>query len=265
MSTLQKLILTCSFCTLAACTSLQPIAEQTSPLPEAAAQTGSDEMAALAGIYAGDLPCADCVGQRWHLVLNANQRYRLRLTYLDKGVEELTGFWRLGEGDKVYLNDDGVENFAFQAAEDQLSLLDRQGQPIVSQFNYTLTRQPDTPLQGMTWNLVRLVNQEGAPQTLPPKPAQLRLDTNGRFSGFGGCNRILGAYQMAEEVTDAELFFDQIASTKMACIGDAATLEDAFLKALAQVESWQIKGQTLYLLDSDGKVTLELEAAEPEP
>ena len=116
----------------------------------------------------------------------------------------------------------------------------------------TPTRPSQTTLQDTNWGLIRLENQPVA----TPKPAQLRLDAENRFSGTGGCNRIVGAYQLS----GAQIAFAQVASTKMACIGDVAVTEDAFLKALAQVASWEIKGQTLSLRDADGKAVLELEA-----
>jgi heat shock protein HslJ len=109
-------------------------------------------------------------------------------------------------------------------------------------------------LQDTNWILTRLESQ---PVTTS-KPAQLRLNAEGRLSGTGGCNRITGAYQL----TGAQIAFSQTASTRMACIGDVTAAEDAFFKALAQVASWEIKAQTLSLRDADGKVVLELEAAE---
>ncbi|MDR1889283.1 MAG: META domain-containing protein [Zoogloeaceae bacterium] len=247
MYSIQKLLLTFSLCSLAACNNLQVV----QPSVPDAAPTDAAQVA-LAGIYAGDLPCADCAGQHWRLVLNADQRYQLHLAYAGKGTAELTGYWRPGEEDKIYLNDDGAENIVFQVEENRLHLLDEDEQPIVSQFNYTLERQPDTVLQRTNWRLVRLENQV----VTTPKPIQLRLDDQDRFSGFGGCNRIMGIYQ---QIAD-ELMFSQTAGTQMACIGDAMAVENAFLKALTQVENWETRGQTLYLRDATGKVLLELEA-----
>jgi heat shock protein HslJ len=131
---------------------------------------------------------------------------------------------------------------------------------LILALSLTLTACVQTPeqpsqatLQDTNWTLTRLENQT----VTTPKPVQLRLNAEGRFSGFGGCNRIMGAYQL----TDNRLEFSQVASTQMACIGDAMATEDAFLKTLAQVANWKIQGQTLYLHDATGKVLLELEAA----
>ncbi|GHU04519.1 hypothetical protein FACS1894158_04990 [Betaproteobacteria bacterium] len=112
-------------------------------------------------------------------------------------------------------------------------------------------------LQDTDWVLTRLESQ---PVTTT-KPAQLRLNAEGRVSGSGGCNRISGAYQL----TGGQIAFSQVVSTKMACIGDVAATEDAFFKALAQVASWEITGQTLSLRDAGGKLVLELEAAAAKP
>jgi putative lipoprotein len=121
----------------------------------------------------------------------------------------------------------------------------------------TPAQPAQTPLRNTDWTLTRLNNQA----MTAAKPAQLRLDAEDRFSGFGGCNRFTGAYQLTGE----QMAFSQIASTKMACIGDAMAGEDAFFKALAHVTSWEIKGQTLSLRDAGGKVVLELEVAELKP
>jgi putative lipoprotein len=115
------------------------------------------------------------------------------------------------------------------------------------------TKPSQTTLQDTNWVLTRLESQ---PVTTT-KPTQLRFNAEGRVSGSGGCNRITGAYQLAGK----QIAFSQVASTRMACIGDVAATEDAFFKALAQVASWEIKRQTLSLRDAGGKLVLELEAA----
>jgi heat shock protein HslJ len=231
-----------------------PVPEQaSSPLPASAISP----QAALVGVYVGDLPCADCSGQRWRLALEADQRYHLRLIYLDRGVAELSGRWRLGEDGKVYLKDDDTENIILQVGENRLRLLDQEGQPIVSSFNYDLERQPDDmPLQGADWQLLRLGNQ--AFDT--PNNVRLRLEAEDRFSGFGGCNRIMGAYRLA----DNRLEFSRIVGTKMICLSDnSMVLETALLKALMQVRRWEIQGRRLYLRNVAEEILLELEAVEP--
>jgi heat shock protein HslJ len=268
MSHLPKLLLTLSLVAAShlAAQPSSPIAEPlSSPAPEPSSSPAPEQSssplpapeasprAALARVYVGDLPCADCPGQRWRLTLEADQRYRLRLVYLERGVAELSGHWRLGEDGKIYL-EDGTENIILQVGENRLRLLDQEGQPIVSSFNYDLERQQDAPLQGTNWQLLRLEDQ-----LLTPGSIQLRLEAEDHFSGFGGCNRIMGAYRLADE----RLEFSRIVGTRTICLGDdSMAQETALLKALAQVGRWEIQGKVLYLRTVAGKILLELEATE---
>jgi heat shock protein HslJ len=223
--------------------------------PPASVPEKISPQAALVGVYVGDLPCADCSGQRWRLALEADHHYRLRLTYLDRGVVELFGRWRLEADGKLHLEDD-TENILLQVGENRLRLLDQEGQPIVSSFNYDLERQPDDmPLRGTEWQLRHLKGQALAPDSI-----LLRLEAEDRFSGFGGCNRIVGAYRLA----DNRLEFSRIVGTKMICLGDnSMALESALLNALMQVRRWEIQGRRLHLRDAAEAVLLELEAVEP--
>ncbi len=78
----------------------------------------------------------------------------------------------------------------------------------------------------------------------------------GRIAGSGGCNRLMGAY----ELNDAgELRLGQIASTMMAC--DNLQQEIAFLQVLDQHHNWQLSGPSLQLSDDQGTRLALFEAA----
>ncbi|MGH9380501.1 MAG: META domain-containing protein [Thermoanaerobaculia bacterium] len=97
--------------------------------------------------YAGTLPCADCPGIEWTLTLLEDGSYRLRQVYLEaEGGEDRAfveaGRWDTEGGDgRVDLSgrDDGPIRLEVKDAE-TLRILDQQGQPIESQFNYDLQR-----------------------------------------------------------------------------------------------------------------------------
>jgi len=72
--------------------------------------------------------------------------------------------------------------------------------------------------------------------------------------GSGGCNGILGKY----EVADDHLTFIGIAMTRMAC-KQGMEIEQAFLTVLNQVKSWKITGRTLALRDGEGRTVAEFE------
>jgi heat shock protein HslJ len=103
-------------------------------------------------------------------------------------------------------------------------------------------------IENHTWILTAL---GGAP--VKPKAgkqaAQLLLDAKEkRVSGSGGCNRIAGGYTM----DGSKLSFGQMVSTMMMC-ADGAEQEQRFIKALAEVATWEIHGDVLTLHDQAGK------------
>jgi putative lipoprotein len=104
-------------------------------------------------------------------------------------------------------------------------------------------------LTNTNWRLTQLAGQ------LVDNPAGgnaigFQLDAqNPRMTGFAGCNRMFGAYVLGGDA----LKFDQVGSTKMACLeGDRMQLENRFTAALMQVARWKITGEVLELLDPGG-------------
>jgi heat shock protein HslJ len=88
-------------------------------------------------------------------------------------------------------------------------------------------------------------------------PPEIVLDpVSHRASGSGGCNRIMGEYELKGDA----LTFARMASTMMAC-PDGMQTEQKFLKALEQVKRWKIAGRRLELMDGSGRVVLVFEVA----
>ena len=101
----------------------------------------------------------------------------------------------------------------------------------------------DPPLEGTAWTLVGGVGPVG------DEPPTLSLE-EGQASGFAGCNRFRGGY----ESTDAELTFDALATTFMACPEPQMQTETAYLAALEGVDSWTIENEELVLSGGDGEL-----------
>lgn len=98
------------------------------------------------------------------------------------------------------------------------------------------------------WELHALGGQS-EPLGLDGKPLRLRLDSaTSRAGGFSGCNSYGGPYKLE----GSTLSFGPTASTKMFCEPVQAQ-EDAYLKALAGVSSWQLV---------DGELTLRGDGVE---
>jgi heat shock protein HslJ len=98
-------------------------------------------------------------------------------------------------------------------------------------------------LENVEWKLTEL---DGAPLAATQRPAPtLKLSSKERqASGFAGCNRFTGGYELVGE----QLRFNALATTRMAC--PDPTPEAALLKALDQTASWRVAGRTLELSDA---------------
>jgi copper homeostasis protein (lipoprotein) len=104
----------------------------------------------LPATFAGDLPCADCPGQRVVLTLFADHGYRLRRTY--RGVNSGTdadsyelGRWQHSQdGTQVTLHGSSAGGNQYRlVSPDRLRQLDTAGKEIDSALNYDLERQTD--------------------------------------------------------------------------------------------------------------------------
>ncbi len=109
-------------------------------------------------------------------------------------------------------------------------------------------------LRGTLWRLQAL--QDGNTPTLlkpPGKAAELQLAADSeRVSGSGGCNRLMGGFQLGGE----QLRFSRLASTQMACEPAAMAFERRFVEALEQVRRWSIDKRNLLLQNEQGRTLL---------
>ena len=238
---------------------------------QSAGGTASSGPIALPASYEGVLPCADCAGIRYTVDLRENNLFVLRVTYLGKGEGEGTSFedigkWSLGpDGKTITLRSDSESSIPLHFAimtPQTLRKLDTEGKEIQSEANQDLTRtEPYQPLiaeapapgatgpslENITWNLVEL---DGVPiQPTGERVPYLRLDGGqNRASGFAGCNRVSGAYELDGD----KVRFPALISTKMAC--PDLDLENGFMIALNVTNGWRITDGKLELLGAEGQV-----------
>ncbi len=113
---------------------------------------------------------------------------------------------------------------------------------------------PRPELRGTLWRLQALQESGGPSLIKPPaKAAELQLATaSQRVSGTGGCNRLMGGFQLNGE----QLRFSRLASTQMACEAAAMVFEKRFVEALEQVRRFSIDKQQLLLQDERGRTLL---------
>jgi heat shock protein HslJ len=100
-----------------------------------------------------------------------------------------------------------------------------------------------TALTGSQWNLTSLAGQA---LKLPDgvKTPFLSLAKDGKLSGFGGCNQLMGSMKLE----GTALSFPGLGGTKMFCEGAQPT-ENAFMSALRSTNSFKLDGDKLMLLE----------------
>jgi len=103
-------------------------------------------------------------------------------------------------------------------------------------------------MTGVEWSLVEL-NGAPAPLGAGDRPATLTLGDSARASGFGGCNRIAGSYELAGD----SLRFGPLISTRMAC-DQGMELEQAYGAALEATRRFRVTEAGLELLGADGVI-----------
>jgi len=98
------------------------------------------------------------------------------------------------------------------------------------------------------------IDRIGSDVVDPSAPAYLSFRADGFLSGTGGCNRLMGRVT----ASGSALSFGPMAGTRMACIGNRMSQEDAFFAAARTVASWQIDQGMLLLVDAQGEIVLTL-------
>ena len=109
-------------------------------------------------------------------------------------------------------------------------------------------------VRGTVWQLQALQDGNSPSLIAPPaQPPQLLLTSAGeRLTGSGGCNRLIGGFQLNGE----QLRFSRLGSTQMACSAEVMAFERRTLAALGQVRRWSIDKQNLLLQDRRGRTLL---------
>lgn len=104
---------------------------------------------ALPATFRGTLPCADCPGIEYHLdIWNEKQGYALRRIFLERDHAEVEmGRWFVDPSrNALVLEGNGNVRSEWKITPDQeIRLLDQEGQPIDSELPYTLVAGPLAP------------------------------------------------------------------------------------------------------------------------
>jgi heat shock protein HslJ len=106
------------------------------------------------------------------------------------------------------------------------------------------------PLEGTSWRAEEI---DGA-GVVDGVQATLIFDAGQKVAGLASCNRYFGTYRQ----TDDTLEIKPGGSTRMACPLVVMDQETKFLTALGAVRKARREGDTLMLLDGDGRVRIRL-------
>lgn len=99
---------------------------------------------------------------------------------------------------------------------------------------------PDRGLAGSHWSLEQM---DGKP-VIAHSRASLDFPNNTSVAGNGSCNRFTGSLEM----NGNRMKFGPLAATRMMCDEDSSRQEADYLKALAQVDRYEVLNRlTLYL------------------
>lgn len=116
--------------------------------------------------------------------------------------------------------------------------------------NMIFSPQPPVSLTGAPWRVQSVNNgRGGVVSVLADTQLSVTFSEDGTVSGDTGCNNFRGSYT----VTDAAIAFGPMATTRRACLSEAAAAqEQAFLAALAASTRIELAGDRLTLRNDAG-------------
>lgn len=198
-----------------------------------------------AGTYRGVLPCADCEGIETVVTLTADGHYHAQSKYLGT---ETVAFSEQGQfswndaGNTVVLA--GQQPIQYFVGENRLIRLALDGSRVTGNLadHYILQKLMADNVTEKYWKLVEL-NGQPVP-ALDREPYLILHTSDGRVTGFGGCNSFTGSYEIDEATL--RIRFDQVASTMMAC-ASGMEIETAFHEVLRRTDNYSLADDRLSL------------------
>jgi heat shock protein HslJ len=113
------------------------------------------------------------------------------------------------------------------------------------------------PLESTYWKLWQLDGTDYKSET--SQPVHVQLNSDGRFTGYAGCNMIWGIWKFQGQ----EIQFSNINRTKTAC--NELANEEIILEHLQKAKAYMISGSHLILISNDGHALLNFVASTKQP
>lgn len=121
-------------------------------------------------------------------------------------------------------------------------------------------KTPAQLLADTTWDLAQYAPAGKSALTAVPDSVKATAEfTTDQISGSSGCNRFSGGYTTDGNTID----IGPLASTLMACVGEAMAVEADYLARLDEAATFSIGDGTMTMSDKDGQVVLSYTVAVP--
>ena len=211
-----------------------------------------------AGVYRGNLPCADCAGVAVALTLQKDLSFSSTSKYVGKSTPDLiekgTFTWD-ASGTKITLHPEQGTPSQYLVGENKIIQLDAAGNQLTGPMadRFVLERQTaatssadilahgNAKLFETYWKLVEVRGKPVPPPRQGRREPHLVLkEKDSTLNGFGGCNPLTGKFLLQE---GNRIRFSGVISTPITCLNQ--TVEDEFKKALQQSDNYNIQGDTL--------------------
>jgi heat shock protein HslJ len=117
-------------------------------------------------------------------------------------------------------------------------------------------------LEGVSWSLDSLLNSEGEMVCALSNAEVTALFKDGRISGKAGCNNYAAEYVS----NGSNLTIGPIISTLMMCVDEGVSRQESdYLRDLNDTASYNISGNLLRIMNSNGTVILTYSVVQPTP
>lgn len=222
----------------------------------------------IAGMFVGKMPCADCEGINYSIMLSSTWNYSTKSVYVGKeSVPFLSkGKWRLiGDSIIALENTSDVPSYLQIINRDSLHMLDasmkRMTSPLESMFalkrgdEETLSKD-SSGIQDAKYVLEMLNDKIVSVVDYKNEVPYLVFAMNRKtVLGFAGCNTLTGEIKIYGDT----ISFLNMALTRMMCPGDG---EANFLTALRNTKTFKVRDDKIYLMNASQTLAVFLKGKE---
>jgi putative lipoprotein len=113
-----------------------------------------------------------------------------------------------------------------------------------------------------TWNAIMFNNGSSGIASVMGVAITAQFGTDGKLSGFGGCNDYSGTYTIGQ---DGTVKMGPISATQKTCSEPANVMqqESQYLAALQSAATFQVQGSSLTAQNTDGQLAVQYERSGP--